>query len=217
MFLQTAPVHAIPECRERKAFGSRSTRFRDGSEAMENPGPGSYVASRGAEFKDTSLSKKGYGTLISKSRRFDSKIKYTGRLACNSHAGTWLSMFGSAPTDSAHQCSTAQAITASNAGDDIRILCKRMTTERCMHSLWKHDAPLLYARSWTWGLPIPAAPGGHNARRPERRNIRFCDSQGDGTQVKPQSPSCSSQFNASCMHLVVAVQAQPNAGTACWL
>jgi hypothetical protein len=81
------PVNSIPAKfetvlfsgpRERKGFMSESKRFNDGEHDL--PGPGTYgrPMERTLEFQHDSISKKGYGTLVSKSKRFVTKVYYTG-------------------------------------------------------------------------------------------------------------------------------------------
>lgn len=57
--------------REKKGFMSESKRF--GESEKDNPGPGTYLmgaCSPSLEYKHDSISKKGYGPLVSKEKRW---------------------------------------------------------------------------------------------------------------------------------------------------
>lgn len=81
------PVNSIPSKfetvlftgpREQKGFLSEAKRFNDGEHDL--PGPGSYgqPLERTLEYQHDSISKKGYGPMVSRSKRFSTKVYYTG-------------------------------------------------------------------------------------------------------------------------------------------
>lgn len=76
------PCLALPSlpdgCREKKGFLTEQRRFSLPED--DNPGPGTYVAQAPSlEYKHESISKKGYGSMISKARRFKGqRPAYTG-------------------------------------------------------------------------------------------------------------------------------------------
>ncbi|GAX78192.1 hypothetical protein CEUSTIGMA_g5634.t1 [Chlamydomonas eustigma] len=63
--------------REKKGFGSVSKRF--GESDADNPGPGEYVEHGSMEYKHDSISKKGYGSMVSNDKRWRGRRNvYTG-------------------------------------------------------------------------------------------------------------------------------------------
>jgi hypothetical protein len=81
-------------CRERKGFLSEGKRFNDAE--TDNPGPGSYAGPQQntLEYKHDSISKRGYGAMASRDKRFDRCGNASLFLAMIAGAATtpWISM-----------------------------------------------------------------------------------------------------------------------------
>lgn len=58
-------------------FGTRTARFSD-LENSDPLGPGAYEGDRSFVWDHDSLSSKGYGAFVSKQKRLQAKVSYTG-------------------------------------------------------------------------------------------------------------------------------------------